>query len=196
LVNSDCNVIISDDGLQHYALHRDLSIAIIDAERGIGNGYCLPAGPLREPLSCLNNVDFIVNGESLANSNKVFSMQLKPGPIYNLKNPQLISDTTEFRSAKLHAVTGIGNPDKFFTTLKNLGLKFTPHAFPDHYKFSAKDFPLAKEAIITTEKDAVKLADIATENFWCLPVTAVLEGEQSFLSQIQQELLDFLNQPN
>lgn len=166
-----CNIIISDDGLQHYALQRDIEIAVIDGERRFGNGFCLPAGPLREPIQRLKRVDFIVcNGEAQA---REYTMQLLPGKIYHLQNRALHFNPLPHQT--IHAVVAIGNPSRFFNLLRQLGHTIIEHPFPDHYIFQAKDFDFGENAIIImTEKDAVKCHAFADQRFWCLPVQAQL----------------------
>jgi tetraacyldisaccharide 4'-kinase len=171
LAATNCNIVISDDGLQHLALGRDLEILVIDGKRRLGNGFCLPGGPLREPKNKLNKVDFIVtNGQAL---NGEFSMQFKVQKIYNLKNPRLHRSAINFKKETIHAVTGIGNPEKFFSLLRKLKLKIIEHPFPDHYHFSSNDFDFGDNLpIIMTEKDAVKCKSFVKKNFWGLAIYA------------------------
>lgn len=165
-----CNIVLSDDGLQHYALGRDLEIAVTDY-RHLGNGFCLPAGPLREPAKRLNLVDFVLeNGRDF---------NLVPSEIYNLLNPVLKFSIDELNDKRIHAVAGIGNPQRFFQTLRALGLKVIEHPFPDHHKFSLDDFEfvLASDIVIITEKDMAKCRVFADARFWCLPVTIVWQPQ-------------------
>jgi tetraacyldisaccharide 4'-kinase len=121
LNHTDCNIVISDDGLQHYALARDIEIAVIDGERRFGNRWCLPAGPLREPISRLETVDFIVtNGGEVGLGE--YGMSLIPGEIYNISDPTLKAHLNDFAGQAVHAIAGIGNPDRFFGTLRELGV--------------------------------------------------------------------------
>jgi len=177
--NPECNIIISDDGLQHYSLQRDFEIAVIDASRIFGNGWLLPAGPLRERVARLSSVDAIVgNGERvdspfLGLSDAVFQMQLESLAFHNLLDSTHIAYAQDFTGKQLHAIAGIGNPDRFFKQLKDMHLQFEAHAFPDHHSFTAKDLQsLRADAILMTEKDAVKCADFAQPNWWYLPVKA------------------------
>ncbi len=165
----ECNVIISDDGLQHYRLKRDFEIAI-DDNTGQQTLYLLPAGPLREPLERLNTVDAIVcNGEkTIANA---YQMQLVGEQFYNLTDKSLTATAADFKHKKVTAIAGIGKPERFFEKLRDLGLSFASVGFSDHYAFTAQD--LAKidcDAIIMTEKDAVKCNLFASKNCWVLPV--------------------------
>ena len=176
-----CDVIISDDGLQHYALQRDIEIAVIDGLRRFGNGYCLPAGPLREPIERLQEVDLvIVNGE--VEQDDEYSMRFSGSDAVNLAN-QTVKPLSEFSQQPCHAVAGIGNPERFFQLLKQQGVTFDAHAFPDHYHFTAADLNFKDECpVLMTEKDAVKCQSFATEKLWSVPVTA--EPEPSFIQQL------------
>ncbi|MGZ5075000.1 MAG: tetraacyldisaccharide 4'-kinase [Methylobacter sp.] len=174
LEKSDCDVILSDDGLQHYALSRDIEIAVVDGERRFGNGYCLPAGPLREPIDRLQSVDFIVvNGEK--SEDNEFSMQISGNMAVNLANGQQ-KPLREFTATGCHALAGIGNPDRFFKLLESAGLNCKTHSFPDHYKFQSGDisFP-GSEPVLMTEKDAVKCMAFASDRHWYIPVKAIPE---------------------
>ena len=174
----EVDVLISDDGLQHYRLKRDIEIAVVDGERGFGNGLLLPAGPLREPTGRLRSVDaVVVNGTTRLTLPRRHDMRLEGRTFVNLLNPLLQSTPDAFRGKVLHAVAGIGNPTRFFAHLTALDLSFTAHPFTDHHRFSPADlyFPDA-DAVLMTEKDAVRCAVIARENFWCLPVAAKVDS--------------------
>ena len=168
----DCNVVLSDDGLQHYALGRYIEIAVVDGERRFGNGLCLPAGPLRESVKRLETVDFIVT-QGAARKGE-YTMVLSPGEIYNLKEPQKKLDRSSLGEFPVvHGVAGIGNPDRFFAQLNALGFRVIMHCFPDHYSFKPEDINFGPDAIvIMTEKDAVKCEKFADSRHWCLPVQA------------------------
>jgi len=175
----ECNVIISDDGLQHYRLQRDVEIVVCDAVKGFGNGALLPAGPLRESISRLKTVDVVVsNGKS--DLPKVFEsieMHLESGAFYNLLAEHQKADAQAFSRKKVVAIAGIGNPMRFFTSLKHLGLQFEGRAYPDHYAFQAEDFRrINADVIVMTEKDAVKCRAFAQSNYWVLPVNAVIKN--------------------
>ncbi len=172
----DCNVIISDDGLQHYALQRDVEIAVIDGERRFGNGYCLPAGPLREPVERLREVDLvIVNGD--ASEENEYSMQFVGTQAVNLKSGE-IKSFNDFSGSSVHTLAGIGNPDRFFKLLKNAGVEIETQAFPDHYQFSASDIEFGNDMpVLMTEKDAVKCRQFAGKNHWFVPIKAEPEAE-------------------
>jgi tetraacyldisaccharide 4'-kinase len=179
----DCDVIVSDDGLQHYALGRDVELAVIDGERGFGNGMLLPAGPLREPVRRLKRVAaLVINGaalfprEILPHEVATFDMSMSGRTFYNLLNPQRQAGPERFAGQHVHAVAAIGNPQRFFSHLQQLGLSFVAHPFPDHHAFEAADFAFSdSEAVIMTEKDAVKCERLGNENFWALQVDAAID---------------------
>ncbi len=177
LGKTNCNIVLSDDGLQHLALGRDIEIAVIDGQRRFGNGFCLPAGPLREPISRLKTVDFIVTKGKAANPNE-FEMLLIPDHFYQLIQPENKKNSDYFYRKKLHAVAGIGNPDQFFCSLRLLGLTFTERPFPDHHFFKPRDFNYGNDAVILmTEKDAVKCAGLVDARLWCLKAKAKLDDD-------------------
>jgi tetraacyldisaccharide 4'-kinase len=173
-----CNVIISDDGLQHYALARDIEAVVVDGERRFGNGWLLPAGPLREPVRRLASVDaIVVNGGELASTRAPqYRMSLKGESFRNLLNPEFLASPAELRGRTLHAIAGIGNPRRFFTQLQQLGLEFRAHPFADHFAFCADDLSFAgSDTVLMTEKDAVKCRAFAHENWWYLPIEAEVD---------------------
>lgn len=175
LVNHACDIIVSDDGLQHYALGRQLEIVMVDGELGFGNEYCLPAGPLREPLSKLKEVDFLISTNRLLE--EAWEISYKTGNIYNLNNPNLILLPSALQNKKVHAVAGIGNPKRFFNQLAELNIIFEPHIFPDHHRYCLQDLSFAKEAVvIMTEKDAVKCCQFNQPNYWCLQLIPKLDA--------------------
>ena len=179
----ECDVIVSDDGLQHYRLGRDIEIAVVDGTRGIGNGLMLPAGPLREPPSRLTTVDAIIINASQpsgvgfrAKAPAAFAMTLQNRGFYNLLNPDHQAAPELFQNRRVHAVAGIGNPRRFFEHLHRLGITFTAHPFPDHYPFSARDLAFGDaDFVVMTEKDAVKCRSFATEKDWALQVDAEID---------------------
>jgi tetraacyldisaccharide 4'-kinase len=184
----ECNVILSDDGLQHYRLARDVEIAVVDAELRFGNGWLLPAGPLREPVSRLNRVDaVVVNGAGFLGRLRTpqYGMRLAGACFRNLRDPQVSAGPERFRGSMVHAVAGIGNPQRFFRHLRELGLTLRPHPFPDHYAFAAEDLAFAGgDAVLMTEKDAVKCIGFARDNYWYLQVEADVDP------QLAQRVLD------
>ena len=177
----DCDLVLSDDGLQHYALGRDVEIAVIDSEKGLGNGLCLPAGPLREPPDRLDGIDFVVinGGGEFHLSRDYLRMVLEPGELVNVIDDQL--KTEQLPDETVHAVAGIGNPDRFFDSLRALGYDLIEHKFNDHHRFTLPDLRFGDgRPVIMTEKDAVKcrLLSLARihENFWYLPVEVGIES--------------------
>ncbi|MCC5958901.1 MAG: tetraacyldisaccharide 4'-kinase [Ectothiorhodospiraceae bacterium] len=185
-----CNVIVSDDGLQHYRLRRDLEIVVIDAARGLGNGQCLPAGPLREPPRRLKAVDLLIaNGGPSWLTPYYFTLRLEKAR--QLVNPETVKPLAEFSGMKVHAVTGIGNPDRFFAALARFGLEVIPHPFADHYPFQKKDIHFDDTLpVVMTEKDAVKCVDFASERHWVVPAETVLtaQTERALIAKIRAAL--------
>ncbi len=176
LRETDCNVIIADDGLQHYRLPRDLEILMVDGERSFGNALCLPAGPLREPLSRLKSVDYIVVTGAYAAAGAL-AMKLSLGRPWRVRESTSDRILDEFRNQPVHAVAGISNPERFFSALEVAGLNIVRHSFPDHYPYQPHDLDFSgKEGapILMTEKDAVKCLNWAPYNCWAVPVIARL----------------------
>lgn len=173
LRHSDANIILSDDGLQHYALARDIEVAVVDGVRRVGNGACLPAGPLREPPSRLAHVDLVVTNGLAARGE--FPMRYLPLDLERVDGSPARCSLADFAPKTVHAVAAIGNPDSFFAVLKRHGFRFTAHPYPDHYVYEPTDFDFGDgQPIIMTEKDAVKCEHFADERFWYLPVEADL----------------------
>jgi tetraacyldisaccharide 4'-kinase len=170
--HEDVNVLVLDDGLQHYAMRRDVEIAVVDA-RGFGNGFLLPAGPLREPRSRLRGVDAVV---SHASPVKGFGMTLQGDLVHRMTDARERQPLQAFAGQRVHAVAGIGDPNRFFLHLGKAGLKVVPHPFPDHHPFTARDLEFGDDApVLLTEKDAVKLRSVARPGWWVLPVSAQLD---------------------
>jgi len=169
-----CDVLISDDGLQHYALQRDMEIALIDAKRGHGNGHCLPAGPLREPVSRLRSVDIVVAlGDG---QNTDYSVALQIDGAYRLSDMAERHDLAVFSGQKLHAVAGIAHPERFFDMLQQAGLEIQRHVFPDHHGFQPADLAFDDDLpVLMTEKDAVKCEPFAQTNWWYVAVDATID---------------------
>ena len=181
----DVDIIISDDGLQHYALGRDVEIAIVDGERRLGNKKLIPAGPLRESEHRLKSVDFTVINGGVANQHE-YSMQLQPS------NPiSLTSSVEELTHKEVVAFAGIGNPQRFFDTLSEQGYKLHRTVeFEDHQKYNLEQISdISSELpIMMTEKDAIKCKTFAQPNWWYLPVDAKLpiEFEQQLLARLKR----------
>lgn len=166
-----CDIIISDDGLQHYAMGRTLEIAVIDGQRGLGNGFCLPAGPLRESRKRLQQVDLLVVNQGTWP--QAHNMQLKPLAIQQVINDKPIEK--EDLQQPVAAVAAIGNPQRFFNTLDDLAIAHKPYAFSDHHPFCPYELQLTENTLIMTEKDAVKCRAFAQDNWYYLSVEANLD---------------------
>lgn len=193
-----CNVVICDDGLQHYALARDIEICVVDGKRGFGNSFLLPAGPLRESVTRLGDVDYvIVNGSNESGDQSIiqqhrsmFEMTLAPQQLMNVFDGRTWN-ITELQGQAIHAVAGIGNPERFFTALSDLGADVAAHGFPDHHHFIQDDFKFNSDLpVVMTHKDAVKCLtlfnDKKPQNFWYMPVNA--EIDNNFIEALCQQL--------
>ncbi|MCE9633549.1 MAG: tetraacyldisaccharide 4'-kinase [Methylophilales bacterium] len=172
----DCNVILSDDGLQHYRLGRDVEVAVVDGMRRFGNGFVLPAGPLREPQQRLQCVDAVVVNGGKAAENE-YAMSLQGRMFRNVRDGEISADAADFSDQNCHAVAGIGHPSRFFSYLRSLGLSVVEHAFSDHHAFTPQDLQFNDSAaILMTEKDAVKCRAFAPAESWFLRVDARLDN--------------------
>lgn len=180
----DTNLILSDDGLQHEPLHRDLEIAVVDGERGVGNGWRLPMGPLRDPVQRLQQVDLVVqNGGEQARFGHRFTLQ--PNDWRRVLDDEPVAMPT----GRAIAVAGIGYPQRFFSTLQQLSMTLVEcRAFADHHPYTAADFAGFDPAlpVVMTEKDAAKCREFAQENWYYLSVTATFED--AFWHQFSQHL--------
>ena len=185
LVNAGCDVIVSDDGLQHYALARDCEIVVIDGDRLFGNGRLLPAGPLRENRSRLAAADAVVVNGGRALLGGALSMRLEAKRALSLIGGA-VKRLDEFAGHSVHAVAGIGNPQRFFNMLRARGIEVTGHPLPDHARLQASDISFADGLpVLMTEKDAVKCELIAGPQHWYVPVTASFtEAESDALLKI------------
>ncbi|NKB31799.1 MAG: tetraacyldisaccharide 4'-kinase [Pseudomonadales bacterium] len=202
LSREQVDVVLSDDGLQHYKLFRDIEIVVVDGHRRFGNGLCLPAGPLRESVSRLDSVDFIiVNGADGTEVRKEASaMEMEPKFLVNLatgeKRP--FSGAPFNMGNTLQAVCGIGNPARFYTALEKLPYLVEQFTFPDHHPFSLDDFVKAEidnnQPVVMTEKDAVKCEDFAKNNFWYLQAEVNLQA--AFLNEFTKKVKDSINDSN
>ena len=176
LAHPECDIILSDDGLQHYRLQRDVEIVVVDGIRRFGNGFLLPAGPLRESTSRLREVDAVVINGGIAASGE-YLMQLEGVHFYNLLNPEITVTAADFHGQCVHAIAGIGHPERFFLHLNKLGLTVQTHPYPDHHHYSAADLTYeGSNALLMTEKDAVKCISFADEKCWVLRVDAHLDS--------------------
>ena len=185
LDETDCDIILSDDGMQHYALGRDMEIAVMDGMRRLGNGFCLPAGPLRERPSRLSEVDLVVcNGP--AGSDEC-AMELIPTTLVGVVNREDRADLSDFSGMQVHAIAGIGNPWRFFEHLRRLGMEVIEHAFPDHHGYRREEIVFSDELpVLMTEKDAVKCSTIADERHWYVEVDA--QPDELFRSRLSDLL--------
>ena len=168
----EVDVLVLDDGLQHYRMRRDIEIAVVDA-RGFGNGFMLPAGPLREPRMRLRTVDAVVaHGARVAG----FAMRLEGDQLVCMTDARALRAAKSFAGQRVHAVAGIGDPNRFFLHLGRAGLKVMPHPFPDHHPFFPGELEFGDGLpVVLTEKDAVKLRRAAQPDWWVLPVSARLD---------------------
>ena len=181
----DLDLIFSDDGLQQADLERDIEFCVVDGSRGLGNGHLLPAGPLRETAARLGKVDYVISNGVWARRPKetdVTLMSLVPDQVWSLDGAASIP-ATQFRQRhsgmEIHAIAGIGNPQRFFETLESLGIEAVPHRFSDHHPFTLDDFNSmgTDPVIIMTEKDAVKCRSLGLENSWYIPVETHLPDD-------------------
>ena len=199
LANHDIDIIISDDGMQHYAMDRDIEIAMVDAQRGLGNGQLLPVGPLREPKSRLDSVDFVVSITEQMTPRlqslllPIYCFDLSSSTLSSLDGQRNIPCQQAFQEAKSwRLVAGIGNPQRFEKTLLDLGLpaeSYRTHWYSDHHVFSAADVD-TNDAVIMTEKDAVKCRHLKINNqdVWYLPITLNLTDDfkQAFIAKLDR----------
>jgi tetraacyldisaccharide 4'-kinase len=195
LIDVGCDLILCDDGLQHYALPRDIEIAVFDGVRMDGNGRCLPVGPLREPLTRLAEVDaIIINGRAETalpgDAGQALALELQPQSFVNIDSGERMpvqAFITQHEKQSALAISGIANTRRFFNTLSTLGLSLSAtKSFPDHHGFSAADLPQTEGLLLMTEKDAVKCAAFAPANAWYLEVAFSLP--QAFVAELTQKL--------
>ncbi|TVP83489.1 MAG: tetraacyldisaccharide 4'-kinase [Thioalkalivibrio sp.] len=185
------DVVISDDGLQHHRLPRDISILMVDGRRRFGNGLCLPAGPLREPRSAAERADFVVvtGGDPQPGE---YRMDLVASEVLRrVDRPASTRPLQELSGRPVHAVAGIADPERFFAALEDAGVEVVRHPFPDHYRFRARDIAFDDQLpVLMTEKDAVKCRDFADERHWYWPVSAQPEAglEQALLHRLETSI--------
>ena len=187
LKHADVDIIVCDDGLQHYALARDLEIAVLDGVRRYGNGQCLPAGPLREPQARLAEVDLVVTNGLAARGE--FAMRYLAGDVHRVGHEQERVALADFAGKQVHAVAAIGNPDSFFALLKRNGLRITQHVFADHHLFTRDDLAFDDGLpVIMTEKDAVKCEHFNDDRLWYVPIDVELPEvfERRFKTLLQE----------
>lgn len=172
---ADVDVIISDDGLQHYALNRQIEIAVVDGVRRFGNGHCLPAGPLRESTARLQKIDFVVtNGTALQQE---YAMRYTGRDAINMHSAEHRA-LEDFRSESAMAVAAIGNPDRFFNFIRSYGMRVTTKAFADHHFFQPEELDFAgRQTLLMTEKDAVKCERFTKDTWWYVPIDVQMPDE-------------------
>jgi tetraacyldisaccharide 4'-kinase len=187
LAQEPLDLILTDDGLQHYRLARDLELVLIDAARGLGNRRCLPAGPLREPVERLQSVDALLYNGASEDRDDGYAFKLQPSALVNLLTGERQPVDYFPAGQALHAVAGIGNPQRFFNTLEGLHWRPVPHAFADHAVFSPQALAFTPDLpLVMTEKDAVKCSSFAAANWWYLAVEAVPSA--AFVSWFDSQL--------
>lgn len=203
--SADIDIVLSDDGLQHYNLTRQMEIAVFNQFHGAGNGHCLPVGPLRESVSRLHSVNFVLINQSPPDHSSLRDIRehvhndfsVEPVSWVNVRTGEeraLNELLPELKDKNLCAVAGIGQPEKFFNSLSSLGLSFTKSAKVDHANYSREDFKESKfDGFLMTAKDAVKCKEIAPDNSWFLKVEALLPDEfkQMFLEDVQLLMLEY-----
>lgn len=191
LAEEPLDLILSDDGLQHYRLARDLELVLIDAARGLGNRRCLPAGPLREPAERLQSVDALLYNGASEDREDGYAFRLRPSALVNLRSGERQPVNHFPPGQALHAVAGIGNPQRFFNTLEGLHWRPVPHAFADHAEFTAQALAFTPALpLVMTEKDAVKCTSFAAADWWYLAVEAVPSA--AFVSWFDSQLTRLL----
>ena len=174
LANNACDVLLSDDGMQHYRMQRDAEIAVVDSKRMHGNGFCIPAGPLREPVGRLQQVDMVVHH---GDPSRDYHFTLNFDRCTELMSGSKKS-LSELAVAPVHAVAGIGHPQRFFEQLRDQGLEVIEHPFPDHHVYSATDFEFDDQLpVLMTEKDAVKCVGLKLQDALSVPVSASLSDK-------------------
>ena len=186
LAHTDVDIVISDDGLQHHALARDLEIVVVDGVRRFGNGLPLPAGPLREPVSRLKRVDLVVfNGDG---EEGAFTMRLVEPRLTHLHESQT-RPLSSLAGARVHAVAGIGNPSRFFDLLRQQGLEPIEHALADHHRFTAADLRFDDGLpVLMTAKDAVKCRRFPCDDCWIVEVD--MQPDDRFVARLEERLKD------
>ena len=184
--NHDCDIVISDDGLQHYNMNRDIEIVVIDGKRRFGNNLTFPAGPLRESKKRLASVDFVVNNSGPTEEGE-YLMNVSPSKFIHLKSGKSYPVEKWPMHKQVHAVAGLGNPGRFFDLLARLGFDIIRHPFPDHHNFVSTDINyLDHLPIIMTEKDASKCKDFKNNRIWYLTIEA--DVSDKFMSELDSKI--------
>ncbi|MDE0308884.1 MAG: tetraacyldisaccharide 4'-kinase [Acidiferrobacterales bacterium] len=178
LERTDCDIFVCDDALQHHSLAVDLSIALVDAKARFGNGFCLPAGPLREPAGRLDSVALkLVKGAGRSDEN---AMRYEIAQLVNVRDNGNRRTVEYLKGQRITAVAGIADPDSFFDMLLNLGVELTRVPFPDHHQFTERDFDSIDQdnvTVVMTEKDAVKCRGFARDNWWYVAIDATVSDQ-------------------
>ncbi|HCV39466.1 tetraacyldisaccharide 4'-kinase [Pseudomonas vlassakiae] len=194
LASEPLDLILCDDGMQHYRLARDLELVLIDAARGLGNRRCLPAGPLREPAERLQDADAVLFNGASEDRAEGFALRLQPSALVNLRSGERRGLDHFPAGQRLHAVAGIGNPQRFFNTLLGLNWQPVPHPFADHAQFSAESLAFSPALpLVMTEKDAVKCRAFAADDWWYLAVEA--QPAPAFGAWFDSQLQRLLRKP-
>ncbi|MDG9929426.1 MULTISPECIES: tetraacyldisaccharide 4'-kinase [unclassified Pseudomonas] len=181
------DLILCDDGLQHYRLARDIELVLVDAARGLGNGRCLPAGPLREPAERLAEVDAVLHNGATVDGEEGYALQLRPTALVNLRSGERVGLDHFPPGQQVHAVAGIGNPRRFFATLEALNWRPIAHPFADHARYSPETLRFTPALpLLMTEKDAVKCRAFAADDWWYLAVDAA--PSPAFVAWFDQRL--------
>lgn len=200
LIQLGVNIVISDDGLQHYRLARSVEIAVIDGERGFGNGRLLPSGPLREPIARLESVnEVLIQGTAAGDAVKTLPdlsqppryFQLRPLSLNRLDEAET-RQIEDFSARRMHAIAGIGNPERFFAMLETFGIEVLRHPLADHANITQKDLTFSDQAeVVMTEKDAVKCIGLNTSNCWYVPaeLTIGIADEEALMQTIENKAL-------
>ena len=187
LAQEPLDLILSDDGLQHYRLARDIELVLVDAARGLGNGRCLPAGPLREPVERLAEVDAVLCNGAAEDDAQGYALQLRPTALVNLCSGERAALDHFPPGQRVHAVAGIGNPQRFFNTLEALNWRPIAHPFADHASYSPEALQFSPALpLLMTEKDAVKCRTFASADWWYLAVDA--QPSPAFVAWLDQRL--------
>lgn len=183
----EVDFLIADDGLQHYALGRQMEIVLLDGLRGFRNKHLLPRGPLREPARRLKHVDHVIVNSAHLPDVVSQLMTLRAEALYQINQPEIKVSLDQLQNQPVHAVAGIGHPERFFISLERLGFTIIRHAFSDHHPFSAEDLVFDdKQPIIMTEKDAVKCASFASDQVYALPIFASMSA--AFTDCLMEEI--------
>ena len=186
----NCNIILSDDGMQHYSLARDIEIAVIDGQRRFGNNYCFPAGPLREHKNRIHKADLIVSKYSARTCE--YKMNYTYNQLVSLNKLSKTIPISDLHGMTVHAIAGINNPDHFFSYLRSHKLELIIHKFPDHYLYTEEDVKFDDNfPVVMTEKDAVKCLNYSSHKHWYIPISAELS--QSFACDLDKLMGKIIN---